>query len=249
MNRFLLGAVFFATAAAQQPPSAPSAAARLALAANPVLVELFTSEGCSSCPPADALIEKLDRLQPFPEARVIVLSEHVDYWDHQGWRDPFSSASFTARQEQYARQFGSSGPYTPQMVVDGAAEFVGSDAGAAASAIRSAARREKVAIRLVPGAETVRVEVDPLPGGKKGKSLVYVALAQDSGTSNVSAGENRGRTLHHVAIVRQLRQIGSVSGLAGFTGEIPASPGDRIVAFVQDPGSGRIRGAGLLKRQ
>jgi len=212
----------------------------------PVLVELFTSEGCSSCPPADALLEKLDRLQPIPEARVIVLSEHVDYWDHLGWKDPYSSAVSTARQEGYARRFSGSGPYTPEMVVDGAAEFVGSDAGAAASAIRSAAKQPKVAVRLIPAAGGARLEVDPLPGGKRTKSAVYVAVALDSGTSSVLAGENGGRTLHHVAIVRQLREVGTISARAGFTGEIAAAPGSRVVAFVQETGNGRIQGEALL---
>src|ERR1044072_3572695 len=113
-----------------------------------VLVELFTSEGCSSCPPADALLERLDRAQPVAGAQIIVLSEHVDYWNHIGWADPYSSPAFSARQQQYARRFRTQGPYTPQMVVDGRTEFVGSDARSAESSIRDAFGQPKVAVRI-----------------------------------------------------------------------------------------------------
>src|SRR5437773_3318540 len=113
-----------------------------------VLLELFTSEGCSSCPPADALLERLDRTQPVAGAQIIVLSEHVDYWNHIGWADPYSSPAFSARQQQYARRFRTQEPYTPQMVVDGRTEFVGSDTRSAESAVRDALRQPKVAIHI-----------------------------------------------------------------------------------------------------
>ena len=116
----------------------------------PVLVELYTSEGCSSCPPADALLQKLERNPSTPDAVVIAMSEHVDYWNHLGWNDPFSSAQMSARQQAYALRFGSKGPYTPQMVVDGADEFVGSDASRARHAIAEAATRHKVELTLQP---------------------------------------------------------------------------------------------------
>src|SRR5205809_4045968 len=113
-----------------------------------ILIELFTSEGCSSCPPADALLERLDRTQPVAGSQIIVLSEHVDYWNHIGWADPYSSSAFSARQQQYARRFRTQGPYTPQMVVDGRIEFVGSDERRADSAIRSALKLPKTVFRI-----------------------------------------------------------------------------------------------------
>ena len=210
---------------------------------KPVLVELFTSEGCSSCPPADALLEKLERAQPVDGAQIIVLSEHVDYWNYIGWKDPYSSPAFSTRQDAYARRLGLSGPYTPQMVVDGRAEFVGSNAHNAESAIRAALREPKVGVRILPAGASVAVEVDPLPE-KAHKANVYVAYAADSGTSDVLRGENQGRRLHHVAIVRDLQQVGSVDGKSGFRKELPARD-QRWIAFVQEAGSGKVWGAAM----
>jgi len=220
---------------------------------QPVLVELFTSEGCSSCPPADALLEKLDREQPIAGAQIIVLSEHVDYWNHDGWTDPFSSATFTARQVDYVRRFGRDEPYTPQMVVDGDAEFNGSDAQKAGSAIRHAIREPKMGIRIRPavsGDAAVTIEVDPLPEGMNHKANVYVAHSAGSGTSDVQRGENRGRTLHHVSIVRDIQRVGSIGGHEMFKKQVPIRAGNgpggsRLIAFVQEAGNGRVWGAAM----
>src|SRR5580658_43010 len=117
----------------------------------PILVELFTSEGCSDCPPADHMLERLD-------PRVVVLSEHVDYWDHQGWKDPYSSHENTLRQEAYAERFHTDGPYTPQMIVDGEAQFVGSDAQRAVAEITKATGRPKALVRVERSAAGIQVD-------------------------------------------------------------------------------------------
>src|SRR5437870_5041136 len=205
-----------------------------------VLVELFTSEGCSSCPPADALLESLDRSQPVPGALIVVLSEHVDYWNHIGWADPYSSHTFSARQEQYARRFRTQGPYTPQMVVDGRSEFVGSDARAADAAIRSAIRQPKAVIRLGESDGVATIDVGPLPAGTARKAAVFAAYAIDSGTQNVARGENKGRRLHHVAIAKDLRQIGTVDDRTEFKTKLPMESGARLIVFVQELGNGPI---------
>jgi len=217
---------------------------------QPVLVELFTSEGCSSCPPADALLERLDREQPVEGAQIIVLSEHVDYWNHLGWADPFSSPAFSARQEAYARRFGLGGPYTPEMIVDGMTEFVGSDARRAEAAIRSASQERKVAIRIEPSAthDALSIGIDALPAGKNQRAAVFVAQAADSASSDVLRGENRGHKLHHISIVKSIQQIGTFGTGAPFHARIPLSgtpPRSRVMVFAQEPGNGRIWGAAL----
>lgn len=211
-----------------------------------VLVELFTSEGCSSCPPADALLERLDRSQPVPGAQIVVLSEHVDYWNRIGWVDPYSSSAFSARQEQYARRFRAQGPYTPQMVVDGRSEFVGSGAGTAESAIRAAIQHPKTTIHIAEDGESAIIDVGPLPAGSARKAAVFAAFAADSGTQDVLRGENKGRRLHHVAIVKNLKQIGTVDGRIAFKTRIRIEAGARLVVFVQEFGNGPVLGAAML---
>ena len=229
MNRNLLLAAYGASLLAAGLSAADSARA-------PVLVELFTSEGCSSCPPADRLLESLD-------PQVIVLSEHVDYWDRLGWRDPYSAHANTLRQEGYARGFGINGPYTPQMVIDGATEFVGNDSRRALDEISRARSREKIGVRLSRTPAGVQVQIDPAAKSAE----VWLALADDSGSSQVTAGENRGRQLHHVAILRGLRKIGTLKRNAAFTQNvaIPADTG-RVIVFVQDSGLGKVYGVGIL---
>jgi hypothetical protein len=218
---------------------------RLPEQSQSILVELFTSEGCSSCPPADALLERLDRSQPIPGAQIVVLSEHVDYWNHIGWADPYSSPVFSARQEQYARRLRTQGPYTPQMVVDGRSEFVGSDARAAESAIRSATKHPKAAIHITEDGGSATIDVGPLPPGTARKAAVFAAYAINSGTQDVVRGENRGRRLHHVAIAKELKQIGIVDDRTEFKSRIGIDPGARLVVFIQEFGNGSVWGTAM----
>jgi len=176
---------------------------------NPVLVELFTSEGCSDCPPADAALAKLDA-QVIPAAHVIVLSEHVTYWNHLGWMDPFSFDEVDLRQENYVRQFGLDGPATPQFVVDGAMQLAGNNPPALAGLIARAAATPKIPleIRNAHRAADGSVEFNVHTTTAAKASLVAM-IAENETRSEVSRGENAGRTLHHIAVVRVIKEFGS----------------------------------------
>jgi hypothetical protein len=218
----------------------------------PVLLELFTSEGCSSCPPADQLLETLDRTQPVANVELVVLSEHVDYWDGLGWKDPYSSAAITERQRDYGRKFHLDGVYTPQLVVDGRFELVGSRGGDVKSAIEKAAHDGKTSVSISQAERQgnqihFRLDVAALPSSA-GSDAVFVALAESHAESKVLRGENSGRVLSHVASVRSLAAVGSLKAGNSFANEIslpvPQGAGRdlRIVAFVQDKATGRVFG-------
>ena len=182
---------------------------------SPVLVELFTSEGCSSCPPADAVLERLERNQPVPNAQIISLGFHVDYWNQLGWADPFSSAEFSLRQEEYSNAFGGDRIYTPQMVVDGSREFVGEEAKAIRSVAEASARpKARIEMTLSPRCELsskLKVSVGQLSNlSKTDPPELLVAITESGLASQVRRGENAGRTLRHTAVVRQLRSLGEV---------------------------------------
>jgi len=216
----------------------------------PILVELFTSEGCSDCPPADSFLRTLDSTQPVSGAQLIVLEEHVDYWDDLGWRDPFSSHALTLRQEDYVGRLRLASAYTPQMVVDGAYQFVGSNRRSASKAFEDARSSTKAGIRisslkLENGKLLAHVDTDALPS----KADIYLALAIEHAESQVLRGENGGQHLEHVAIVKNLEKIGKVEKGQAFSREISLNlkldqPG-RVVVFVQEPNQGRILGAAV----
>jgi hypothetical protein len=213
---------------------------------SPVLVELFTSEGCSSCPPADTVLQELASKQAISGVRVIALSEHVDYWNHLGWKDPYSSAVYSMRQGEYAKSFRNPQVYTPQMVVDGQAEFLGSDRRAAQIAIRRAARRPKATIGISRSRDKVSVRITNVPKGS-GASDVYAAVTESDLSSGVQAGENAGRHLKHTAVARQLVRIGTLAAGKPFQGMFRPKPSgvtrnQTIVVFVQEHRTRKVIG-------
>ena len=220
-------------------------------AESPVVVELFTSEGCSSCPPADAILAKLDQMDGTKGMDIIVLGEHVDYWNHIGWTDRFSSHLFTVRQQEYAQHFGLESAYTPQMVIDGQQQVLGSDANNVARDIDSALKKAKPAIVSVSKLGGNGFQVSVKADNEKGK--VYLAVTEDGLSSEVKGGENGGRTLHHAGVVRELRSIGSLSkGEFQKKVDVPLqrdwNPANlRLVVFLQQGDSGPILGATSLR--
>jgi len=194
----------------------------------PALVELFTSEGCSSCPPADALLARLA-----DEPAVAALSLHVDYWDGLGWRDPWSARFATERQRAYARRLGERSLYTPQMIVDGTDAFVGSDARRARDALARAARAPKAS--LAPDGDALIVRDLPIP-----RAEAWHARVRREATTRVERGENAGATLRHVAIAEALTPLGTVAEGARLD---PPGPG---LVVLQEPGPGRVVGLARL---
>lgn len=216
---------------------------------RPVIVELFTSEGCSSCPPADAALLEWTEKQPFPGVEIISLAQHVDYWNSIGWVDPYSSPDRSLRQSLYADRDADERVYTPQMIVAGGTPFVGADP--------AAARREIENALALPSGELAwregRVVVEALPEGLDTADVFVAVIESGLVTESIPRGENRGRTLAHPSVVRRLVHVGHVK-----RSELPRSfkaktkgvgarnaANLRNVAFLQERGLGRIRGAAL----
>ena len=222
-----------------------------------VVAELFTSEGCSSCPPADALLQQITSSSPIDGVEVLGLEEHVDYWDRLGWRDPFSSATFSNRQAEYAVgafRFGQL--YTPQLVVDGAFEAVGSDRRNVRAAILAAAGRPAASVSVTATAIGDRAKIEvavevPPQVERTSTANVLVAIVEDGLATSVKRGENRNRTLPHSAVVRSLSAVGSLPLDASgrfVRVDLPLAPEWRtpqlrVVGFVQERAGLRILGA------
>ena len=228
-------------------PARPDFSLDAGAAKSPVLVELFTSEGCSSCPPADQLLARIQKAAP----SAIVLSEHVTYWNNLGWQDPYSTRVSTDRQTDYVQRLRLESSYTPQMVVNGKYEFVGSDAASASQAIEKASASDTIAIAISNVKLTGdHVTYDIETGTVAHDARLWAVLAQDEGEEHVANGENGGRVLRHVQIARTVQQLATLKSdhayKASLSLDVPpliAGSGWHLVVFLQQGSGGPILGA------
>jgi hypothetical protein len=247
---FLLLALQLKPQAASPGPSAGSAPSSVAI------VELFTSEGCSSCPPADTLLGRINLKRTEAGQLIVGISEHVTYWNDYGWKDPYSLPLFTDRQGVYASRLSPEGSYTPQMVLNGRDQFVGSDGSALQRALRNDARREHFGLRIVSSAPTTEgLDVKFAFSGHPSKPLDIVAvLADDTDRSNVLRGENGGRQLQHVSVARSMMQVATVRNggeqsvhVSFPNGFSPSSgTGHHLILLAQEQRQGEILGAATM---
>lgn len=206
------------------------------------VVELFTSEGCSSCPPADALVARIQ--QEDKDLPVYILAYHVDYWDRLGWKDVFSDGVYSDRQRKYAAWLNLSSIYTPQVVVNGRKEMVGSQAGAVYSAIKGALAKGGGVQLSLSGLQLKGGRLDWNCTVEGGKGTLVIAVVERSAVTSVKAGENSGRTLSHVQIVRSLAMSaldgkGNAAGHLAWPVDVAPENGE-VIAFLQNEDTGQI---------
>lgn len=242
--------------------SGPAANSRTANGANTVnitserktvLVELFTSEGCPNCPPADKQLAFLETQQPVAGADVITLGYHVDYFNDRGWKDEYSDANYTKRQQLYAARLGAQGLYTPQMIVDGQTQFVGNNPAKANEAITRAIATDRPQVSATASGSTANVSVTGI--GRHMTGTAVLAIAEDGLVSQPNTGSNRGKKLEHISVVRGLVPFGKISEQAGeFQGsvQLPTNPAwkqanVRYIIYLQEDMSGRIIASGRVK--
>lgn len=215
-----------------------------------ILVELFTSEGCSDCPAADELLRRVDQKQANSGQLIVGISEHVTYWNHLGWADPFSLKIYDQRQDAYSSRFGLDSVYTPQMVVNGAEQFVGSDSAKLSESLRKEEKQpSSVAVHILSASvANGHLNVTYSASGyfpSQGLDLIAV-LADDSDQSSVPRGENSGRTLKHVAVARSLTRVTTLKAQAESTTQLPlptsysSAQAHHLILFVQAAGNGRV---------
>lgn len=220
---------------------------------QPVLVELFTSEGCATCPPADKILAYLERQQPATQADIITLALHVDYWDYIGWKDEFASPLFSQRQEVYGQKFKLESIYTPQMVVDGETEFVGNEPGKAVSTVIKAAQNQKANVEISRANEKLKINITDFPA--HGESTVFLVFAEDNLSNRVKRGENAGQKLEHVSVAREMKSIGSIDAKTNdfaFETDLMLQPkwetkNLKIIVFVQENASRKIWAVNRIK--
>jgi len=219
------------------------AAMELVTDPDPVVIELYTSQGCSSCPPADAYLGELAQRRD-----VLALAFHVDYWNYIGWQDPFSSEAATDRQRDYGRFLDLRAIYTPQMVIDGAVHEVGSDRGAVASAIKSAARTQKIPVTVLSDGSGFRVHIGE--GNPDTRARILLIEFEPEAVTDVQRGENAGKQLVEYNIVQSWRVIGSWDGTAIEIALPPAeSEASARAVIVQEDPIGTIYGAAAFRME
>ena len=233
---------------AQEAPS-PSPAAKPKV----VLVELFTSEGCSSCPPADALLKQVNGMQTTSGQLIVGISEHVTYWNSLGWTDPFSSATFTDRQNAYGTRFGLDSVYTPQIVVNGRQQFVGSDRSRFVQAVRAEQDQpQPIALHILEtniAGNSLTVKFSAAADNAFRGADIVAVIADDVDQSSVLRGENSGRRLTHVSVARSIARVAKFESASEQTVQlqIPASysetSGHHLILFAQSHDNGPVLGA------
>jgi hypothetical protein len=229
----------------------PVAAQNMAISASvdplpaqgPVVVELYTSQGCSSCPPADALLKELAERED-----VLPLALHVDYWDYIGWADTFANAKYTQRQKAYARAAGHRTIYTPQMVVEGEDHVVGYRPMEVADLIeRHHSAIDGARVQLTRLGDTLEIRLVPVGAELPGPAVVQLVRFEASQTVSIARGENAGRTITYANVVKDWQRIGDWDGKGPVLLSVPEPGSGSVAVIVQAPGNGPILGAGVLK--
>jgi hypothetical protein len=255
---YLLLPMLLCAVAQGQAQSAAASPKTTPLPPTPILIELFTSEGCSSCPPADAYLKQLDQAQPIPGALAIVLSEHVDYWNYDGWTDPYSSSALTARQAAYVRVLAEDSAYTPQMIVNGVTELHLNSPAQVKDTLLKAAKAQQLPVAIgglsIEGnsPSVLHAHIDADGSAARHNADVWAVIALDHAESQVTRGENGGRHLAHAAVALDLIRVGKLEKGKPFSQDFSTrlKPGLdaknlRLIVFVQESGPGEVLGAAL----
>jgi hypothetical protein len=252
-SRSILSFSLAALALPLSPRGVKAAEPNVAVHSSVAIVELFTSEGCSSCPPADALLRQINLMRTAENQLIVGISEHVTYWNDLGWKDPYSSPVFTDRQNTYAERLSLQGPYTPQMVLNGRDQFVGSDGRALQRALAEDARRSRLDLHILSFTRSSSgVDLTFAVNGSPSHPLDVVAVVtDDADRSNVLRGENSGRSLQHVSVARVLVRVATIKAAGEQTVhvslpdglQLDGGTGHHLVLFAQEPHQGEILGA------